>query len=123
MLRYGRGRARLLLKHPATFSGSPLVPAAFLLALGGTFVLGLATPAFATLFCLTAFAYGTALLVCGTAVAARGRVAELAPLMPAVFASIHVGAGCGVLAELGPGLLRRALVLFSRAARPSARRA
>lgn len=99
MNRYGRGRARLLLKHPATFSVPPLVLAAFLVALAGTFALGLANPAFATLFCLTALLYGAALVVGGTAVAARGRVPELALLLPAVFASIHVGAGCGVLAE------------------------
>jgi hypothetical protein len=107
MLRYGRGRARLLLKHPAAFSVPPLIPAAFLLALGGTFALGLAAPAFATLFCLASLVYALALMIGGAAVAARGRVPELAMLMPAVFASIHVGAGWGVLTELGPGLVQR----------------
>ena len=51
MLRYGRGRARLLLKHPQTLSVPPLVPAVFLIALAGTLVLGLLAPAFATMFC------------------------------------------------------------------------
>jgi succinoglycan biosynthesis protein ExoA len=101
MLRYGRGRARLLLKHPETFSVPPLVPAGFLLALAASFTAGLVTPAFATVFCLTALTYGTALLIAGAAVAARGRVPELVVFMPAVFASIHVGAGWGVLAEIG----------------------
>jgi succinoglycan biosynthesis protein ExoA len=117
MLRYGRGRARLLLKHPATFSVMPLIPAAFLLALGGTFALGLAAPAFATLFCIAALIYALALLIGGATVAARGREPELAMLLPAVFASIHVGAGWGVLAELGPGLLRRMVRRITPAAR------
>ncbi|HEY1381807.1 MAG TPA: glycosyltransferase family 2 protein, partial [Gemmataceae bacterium] len=107
MLRYGRGRARLLLKHPDSFSVSSLVPAAFLLALAGTFALGLAAPAFAMLFCLIALTYGLALAAGGAVAAARGREPELAPVMPAVFAAIHVGAGWGVLAELGPAVLRR----------------
>jgi hypothetical protein len=47
-------------------------------------------------------------------------VPELALLLPAVFASIHVGAGCGVLAELGPGVVRKMLMLFRRAAQLSA---
>jgi cellulose synthase/poly-beta-1,6-N-acetylglucosamine synthase-like glycosyltransferase len=117
MLRYGRGRAQLLLKHPATFSLSPLVPAAFLLTLAGSFALGLAAPVFATVFSLTALVYGLALLTGGTVVAARGRVPELAVLLPAVFASIHVGAGWGVLAELTPGLARRAVRRLAPAAR------
>jgi cellulose synthase/poly-beta-1,6-N-acetylglucosamine synthase-like glycosyltransferase len=117
MIRYGRGRARLLLKHPSTFSVPPLVPAGLLTVLGVTFALGLAAPAFATLFCLISFVYGSALIVSGTAVATRGRVPELALVLPAVFASIHVGAGCGVLVELGPGLARRALRRLAPAVR------
>jgi hypothetical protein len=107
MLRYGRGRARLLLKHPNTFSIPSLVPAVFLLALAGSFVLGLFAPPFAALFCLTALAYGLAVSLGGVAVALRRQVLQLAPLMPAVFVSIHVGAGWGVLTGLAPALLRR----------------
>jgi succinoglycan biosynthesis protein ExoA len=107
MLRYGRGRARLLLKHPNTFSVPSLVPALFLLTLAGSFVLGLLGPPFAGLFCLASLVYGLTVLLAGTAVAVRRRVLQLAPLMPAVFLSIHVGAGWGVLAELSPALARR----------------
>lgn len=109
MLRYGRGRARLLLKHPATFSAPPLVPSVFLLTLAATFALGLTSPIFATLFCAIALIYGASIVVGASVLAARGRNPELAPLLPAVFMSIHVGAGWGVLSELAPGLARRVL--------------
>ena len=117
MLRYGRGRARLLVKHPTTFSVPSLVPAAFLVGLAGSFALGFAAPPAATAFCLALLLYGLAVLAGGVAVAARGRTPELAPLLPAVFVAIHVGAGWGVLAELGPGLLRRGLRRLAPVAR------
>jgi GT2 family glycosyltransferase len=107
MLRYGRGRARLLLKHPRTFSVSSLVPAAFLIGLISSFGLGLVAPAFAALFCAVTMIYAAALLLTAAMLAARDGTPELAPLLPAVFASIHVGAGWGVLAELTPRLARR----------------
>jgi hypothetical protein len=107
MLRYGRGRGRLLLKHPRTFSVSSLVPAAFLIGLTGSFGLGLVAPVFAALFCAVTMIYAAALLLTATMLATRDGTPELAPLLPAVFASIHVGAGWGVLAELMPGLARR----------------
>jgi succinoglycan biosynthesis protein ExoA len=107
MQRYGRGRARLLLKHPQTLSLPPLVPAMFLLAITTGFLFGLISPLFAALFCLNALLYSGAVAATGLWLAARGRSAELAPLFPAVFLAIHVGAGWGVLAELVPGLSRR----------------
>lgn len=107
MQRYGRGRARLLLKHPETLSGPPLVPALFLVGLATSFALGLIAPLFAVLFCLVALSYFAAVASAGLWLASRGRAAELAPLFPAVFLAIHVGAGWGVLAELGGTLVRR----------------
>jgi GT2 family glycosyltransferase len=71
MLRYGRGRARLLLKHPNTLSVPMLVPALFLMTLAGSFALGLVSPAFAAVFCVTALAYALAVLLGGCAVAAK----------------------------------------------------
>jgi len=61
------------------------------------------------LFCLAALLYGLTVLLGGLTVAVRRQVLQLAPLMPAVFLSIHVGAGWGVLAELVPALARRGL--------------
>src|SRR5436305_1861591 len=63
MARYGRGRARLLLKHPATFSVTPLIPALFLAELAASFALGFVAPPFAALFCLTALFYSLAVVM------------------------------------------------------------
>ena len=96
--RYGRGRARLLLKHPATFSVPPLVPAAFLVCARWRRPFRLWVPGFATVFCaiLDGLRFWPVL---GGRAPSRGRAPGLAALLPAVFASIHVGAGWGVLAE------------------------
>lgn len=117
MQRYGRGRARLLIKHPETLSLPPLVPALFLVGLLTAFLLGLVTPLFAAAFCLAVLIYGAGL--CGFAVwlSARGRAAELSPLFPAVFLAIHVGAGWGVLAEFMPRWVRNVLRIVYRLSR------
>ncbi len=111
MLRYGRGRARLMLKHDDTVSAGPLIPAAFLLALGLSFLVGLANPAFAGLFCVAALLYSFAVAVGGAVAAFQKRAGHLTPLMPAVFLVIHVAAGWGVLSEMTLGLVRRAIGL------------
>lgn len=109
MLRYGRGRARLLLKHPDTFAVAPLVPALFLLTMIVSFGLGLVAPPFAELFCVTALAYSSVVTVVALTLGVRGRRLQLTPLLPVVFLSIHVAAGWGVLRELLPVLVRRGL--------------
>jgi succinoglycan biosynthesis protein ExoA len=114
MQRYGRGRARLLMKHPKTLTLPSLVPALFLLGLGASFALGLVIPLFAATFCLTILLYSAALAAFGIGLAIRGRAAELTALFPAVFIAIHVGAGWGVLVELMPALLRRFLLNLRR---------
>jgi len=111
MLRYGRGRARLLVKHPDTFAVAPLVPALFLLTLTMSFALGLVAPPFAGLFCLTVLAYCWTVMVAALLLGVRGRALRLTPLMPIVFLSIHVGAGWGVLRELGPVVPKMGLKL------------
>jgi succinoglycan biosynthesis protein ExoA len=109
MLRYGRGRARLLVKHPDTFAVAPLVPAIFLVTLAASFALGLVAPPFAGLFCLTVLAYCWTVIVAALSLGVRGRALRLTPILPIVFLSIHVGAGWGVLRELWPVLFRQLL--------------
>jgi succinoglycan biosynthesis protein ExoA len=106
MCRYGRGRARLLLKHPETLSVPPLVPALWLLGLAVAFALGLVAPPFAAVFCLTALAYVAVTSLAAACLAVGRGAAPLAPLLPGAFLAIHVGAGWGVLAELGPTAAR-----------------
>jgi polysaccharide deacetylase family protein (PEP-CTERM system associated) len=105
MYRYGRGRARLLLKHPQTFSLPPLVPAGFLLLLTLLAAEALFFSTALTALCGMLLLYAAVLVATSIVEAVRGRAPELAPLMPPVFASIHFGAGLGVLAELSTKLV------------------
>ncbi|MBX7106083.1 MAG: glycosyltransferase family 2 protein [Gemmataceae bacterium] len=109
MCRYGRGRARLLMKHPETLSVPPLLPAAFLLGLATAFTLGFVAPPFAALFCLTAIVYSLVTSTAAAILAVRRDAVPIAPLVPGVLLAIHVGAGWGVLSELGPNVVRRTL--------------
>jgi succinoglycan biosynthesis protein ExoA len=105
MQRYGRGRARLLIKHPSTLSLGPLVPAAFLAAVGVSLLLSAVSIWAAAMFGVIAVTYGLAVIATGIQLALKVREPKLAPLFPAVFAAIHFGAGWGVLTELMRGRL------------------
>src|SRR5262249_1420841 len=112
--RYGRGRMRLLRKHPETFAPSCLGPAAFLLGV----VLG---PLFALLSPWLALAYGAtlglyALLVSAAClgIARRERDGRLLRWLPLVFVAIHAGAGMGLLREFVEGCWRGSRVRDGR---------
>jgi succinoglycan biosynthesis protein ExoA len=107
MVRYGRGRVRLLRKHADTFTATGFVPAIFL---AGTTIGPLLCWWLPLLWCV----YGAALsiyasLVLGFSVglAWRKREAALALVLPLVFFTIHTGAGWGMLRELVQGSARR----------------
>ena len=107
MVRYGRGRVRLLRQHPDTFSLSSIVPALFLV---GLIVGPLLSSAVAALW----FVYLGALvtyagLVCFASLqcAARSRRPALLALLPAVFVTVHLGAGWGLCWEAVAGLFAR----------------
>jgi succinoglycan biosynthesis protein ExoA len=107
MVRYGRGRVRLLRKHPETFTGLGFLPAAFLLGV-------VAGPAFAWLspWLLLAYAgslglYALIVALASLVLAVRARDLRLLPWLPLAFATIHVGAGAGILREWLMGLWRR----------------
>jgi polysaccharide deacetylase family protein (PEP-CTERM system associated) len=101
MVRYGRGRMRLLRKHPETLSPASLVPAAFLAGV----ILG---PVLACFFSVLWVVYFATLglyaaLVVGTSLAlARGEL-SMAGYLPLVFAAVHGGAGVGLWLELFQG--------------------
>jgi succinoglycan biosynthesis protein ExoA len=99
MVRYGRGRVRLLRKHPATFSLPGFLPAAFVVGV-------LAGPVFAWLWPLLGLvyggvlgAYGLTLLLFGLVLGLRNREVGLVPLLPLVYLAIHAGSGSGILWE------------------------
>src|SRR5262249_17828524 len=104
MVRYGRGRVRLLRKHPETFSQGSFAPAALVAGL-------LAGPLLALAWAPLAWAWGGALLLYAlvvlgfsVAISARKREPGLLPLLPLVFLTVHLGAGTGALAEMFAGL-------------------
>jgi succinoglycan biosynthesis protein ExoA len=103
MVRYGRGRARLLRKHPETFSLPGFVPAAFLAGVVAGALLACVSSLLALAYAAVLGTYSAALLLFSIALCVRERDARLLPLFPLVFLTIHVGAGAGVWCELSLG--------------------
>lgn len=122
MVRYGRGRLRLLRKHPDTFSLPGFMPAAFLAGVVVGPLLACWSSLLALLYAGVLGVYGAALLLFSLALGVRERDARLLPLLPLVFLTIHAGAGAGVWCELllGPRKPPQPAVLkqqsYSRAA-------
>jgi succinoglycan biosynthesis protein ExoA len=106
MLRYGRGRMRLLRKHPDTFSLPGFVPAAFLAGVVAGPLLAYWIPLLALLYVGILGIYASALLAASAALSLRQRDPRLLPLIPLVFLTIHAGAGAGVWCELLLGARR-----------------
>lgn len=101
MFRYGRGRMRLLRKHPGTFSVGGFLPAAFALGvLIGPMAAWLLPPLWIVYGACIGL-YALAVLACSFLLARREPA--LLPLFPLVFGAIHFGAGGGVLWEVMVG--------------------
>ena len=100
MIRYGRGRIRLLRKHKDTFSFKTLVPAMFVAGC----VIGAITmwfsPILSTIYLSVLGVYAAIVLGASVFETIRHRKLSLLPWLPAVFAMIHFGAGTGLLIEL-----------------------
>jgi succinoglycan biosynthesis protein ExoA len=110
MFRYGRGRARLLRKHPDTFSIGGFLPAAFLVGLlVGPVCAGLLPPLW---FVYSGVVGLYASAVVGTSIALGRREPALIPLLPLVFLAVHFGAGGGVLWEAAAGKHPRAETVY-----------
>jgi succinoglycan biosynthesis protein ExoA len=110
LFRYGRGRVRLGRKHPDTMSLKTLLPALFVLGC----ILGLCL-AWTSVWLTVAYAVALAsyflLILTGSVIAAiRRRDIGMLPWLPPVFATIHFGAGAGLLWEAILGLRRRQLI-------------
>ena len=100
MIRYGRGRVRLLRKHPETFSLASLAPAGFLMGL----ILGPIMAIFWTIlwipYVIAIVIYLIIVLAVSIQLSIHNCSFELMLLLPQVFATLHAGAGVGVLWEL-----------------------
>jgi succinoglycan biosynthesis protein ExoA len=99
MVRYGRGRIRLLRKHPETFSPMGFVPGLFVLGLVVGPVLSVVLPVLAPVYLACVAFYLAVVLAGSAALAVRERRLALFPWLPAVFVAIHTGAGAGLLRE------------------------
>ncbi|HTU16661.1 MAG TPA: glycosyltransferase family 2 protein [Gemmataceae bacterium] len=100
MVRYGRGRVRLLREHPDTFSLPGFVPAAFLAGVVAGSLLACWSSLLGLLYAGVLGVYGAALLLFSLALVVRQRDVRLLPLLPLIFLTIHAGAGAGVWCEL-----------------------
>jgi polysaccharide deacetylase family protein (PEP-CTERM system associated) len=107
MQRYGRGRVRLLRKHPETFSLACFVPAAFLVGLAVGPVLAAYSSWLGAAYAGVVGLYALAVLLTGVYLALRAGDGRLLPWLPLVFAAIHGGAGVGILQEVVAGRKRR----------------
>jgi succinoglycan biosynthesis protein ExoA len=117
MIRYGRGRVRLLRKHPETFTVPGFVPAFFLIGVlfGPLLALFGKWPALAYTAGLVLYA-ATVVLV-SLAIAVRARSPRLLSWLPPVFGAIHCGAGAGILLELLATIRLRIPIAVSRSVR------
>ncbi len=93
--RYGRGKARVLAKHPESAAVRHLVPAGIVGALG----LAVAVAPFRPRFSATIVAPYAALIAAGSAGAAPKLERESWKYLPAAFAAMHCGYGVGLIEE------------------------
>jgi succinoglycan biosynthesis protein ExoA len=100
MMRYGRGRVRLLRKHPETFTLPGFLPAAFVAGLVVGPVLSLLSGWLALVYGGAVAVYMLAVSITSLGIRMRDRDGQAFPWLPAVFAAVHGGAGVGQLLEL-----------------------
>src|SRR5262249_50794842 len=103
MVRYGRGRVRLLRKHPDTFSLKSLAPAALLLGAAAGPLFALAWAPLGLVWAGVLLLYLAVLLAGGAALGLRQGRPALAPLFVLAFLASHAGAGWGEWCELLAG--------------------
>lgn len=103
MVRYGRGRMRLVRKHPETFTPAGFLPAAFVLGLAAGLLLAPLAPLLAIAYATALGTYVAIVLLASVALGIQARSVRLLPWLPLVFAAIHTGAGVGILREWAAG--------------------
>lgn len=100
MVRYGRGRVRLLRKHPETASAGSFLPVAFLLGLVIGLPVSCLSPWLMATYLGVLAVYAAAVLLTSACIALRARDLRMLPLLPAAFGTVHLACAVGVLAEL-----------------------
>jgi succinoglycan biosynthesis protein ExoA len=99
MMRYGRGRVRLLRKHPDSFTVPGFIPALWVCFLVGGLLASVLSPLAATAYLGVLGTYALCVLLFSLGLGIRGRSPVLAGWLPLVYVTIHLGAGLGLLWE------------------------
>jgi succinoglycan biosynthesis protein ExoA len=100
LVRYGRGRARLLCKHPETLSIGSLVPAVFVAGLVAGGIASCFSKRIAAVFGTVLALYVIIVLTVSALVAYRYRRLGFLGWLPLIYPTIHVASGSGTLIEL-----------------------
>ncbi len=100
LVRYGRGRVRLLRKHPETFSLGSMLPAAFTAGCIAGLPLSFVAGWLAIVYWGVLFIYAAVVLFCSVWTSVRLGDPALLPWLPLVFATVHLGSGFGELREM-----------------------
>lgn len=99
MMRYGRGRIRLMRKHPDTFSKATLAPLAIVLALAVVPLAWILLPRIAAeILSIPALLFAAIVAVASLQLAIRHGISS-AWRAPRIFSAIYCGLGAGLLAE------------------------
>lgn len=93
---YGRGKVRVMRRHPGQVRLRHFIPAIFVLCLLVSGALALISPWFALLFAVIVVCYVLASLLAAINIAREKRLRYL-PLLPAAFACLHLSYGAGFL--------------------------
>lgn len=99
LARYGRGRVRLLRKHPDTFTWPCFLPGILWAGLIGGAAVAWLTPWLAWLYAAGLGMYTATVLSFSLYLACKTRDFRMLPWLPPVFLTIHAGAGYGILLE------------------------
>jgi len=100
LVRYGRGRVRLLRKHPETFAFRTLLPAFVLLGFVGGLAIMWLSPWLKLVYLVLIGLYGSLVLAFSGLIAARERDLAVLFRLPLVFLTVHAASGVGLLAEI-----------------------
>jgi hypothetical protein len=96
---YGMWKVRVLQKHPRQMSARHFVPPVFVAVVGGGAVLAPASRVARRIWVAAIGAYGLATLTTSASIGRRSGW-RLVPVLPVVFAALHLGYGAGFLTGL-----------------------
>jgi succinoglycan biosynthesis protein ExoA len=115
--RYGRGKVRVMRRHPSEIRLRHLIPSVFVLSLIGSAALGLFSPWFALLFGVVVGCYVLASLLVASNIA-REEGWRYLPLLPLAFACLHLSYGTGFLVGVVRFLIRGVLPVGEQHVQP-----